>query len=179
MLSAPKLITPNVCSYTELTVGKECWKRPLCIIVTVAAKVTDRSLRSPKWRVAKGHTCGEGRTGDQRGVPCHARHAQFKAGGSWGSRSSSSMAAFWRGSCLLFYLWFWYRFRSVHSWVQSLSTAEASLALPGAARQLLAGCQRPAPSFGKLSVSFVYFALFLLILLVLLVLLVKLFIFNL
>jgi len=48
-MSAPKLVTPNVYSYTELTVRKECRKRPLFIIITIAAKVTNRSLRSHKW----------------------------------------------------------------------------------------------------------------------------------
>jgi len=42
------VITPNVYSYTELTVGKERRKRPLFIIITIAAKVTDRSLRFRK-----------------------------------------------------------------------------------------------------------------------------------
>jgi len=31
MLSAPKLITPNIYSYTELMLGMECRKRPLFI----------------------------------------------------------------------------------------------------------------------------------------------------
>jgi len=42
---APKLITSNVYSYTELTVGMECRKRSLLIISTIAAKVTDRPFR--------------------------------------------------------------------------------------------------------------------------------------
>jgi len=41
-VSTPKLITPNVYSHTELTVGMECTKRPLFIIISTAAKVTDR-----------------------------------------------------------------------------------------------------------------------------------------
>jgi len=41
-MSAPKLITPNIYSLTELTLGMECRKWPLLIIITVAAKVTDR-----------------------------------------------------------------------------------------------------------------------------------------
>jgi len=45
---AKALITPNVYNYTELKVGKECKTRPLFIIITVAAKVTDRSLSSHK-----------------------------------------------------------------------------------------------------------------------------------
>jgi len=45
-VSTPKLITPNVYNFTELTVGKESRKRPLFVIITIAAKVTDRSLRS-------------------------------------------------------------------------------------------------------------------------------------
>ena len=45
-MSAPKLITSNVYSYTELTVGKERRKRPLYIIIAIAAKVTDESLQS-------------------------------------------------------------------------------------------------------------------------------------
>jgi len=44
-VSFPKLITPNVYSYTELIVGKECRKRPLFIIITIAAKITYTSLR--------------------------------------------------------------------------------------------------------------------------------------
>jgi len=56
------MITPNICSYTELMVGKECRKTPLFIIITTAAKVTNRSLRSCKWGVGKGCTCGEGWT---------------------------------------------------------------------------------------------------------------------
>jgi len=47
-VSAPKLITPNIYSYTELTVGMEGRKRPLFIIITIAAKVTDRPHRSYK-----------------------------------------------------------------------------------------------------------------------------------
>jgi len=47
-LPTPKLITPNVYSYTELTVGKECRKRALFIIITIAAKVTDRLLQFHK-----------------------------------------------------------------------------------------------------------------------------------
>jgi len=47
-VSSPKLIIPNIYSYTELTVGKECRKRPLFITITIAAKVTNRSLRSRK-----------------------------------------------------------------------------------------------------------------------------------
>jgi len=63
-----------------------------------------------------------------------------------------------------------------------LPATEAGPGLPGAARQLLVGCQCLAPNSGKLSISLVYFALFLLllILLLLIVLLVKLvFVFNL
>jgi len=44
-MSTPELTTPDVYIYTELTVGKECRKRPLFIIITIAAKLTDRSLR--------------------------------------------------------------------------------------------------------------------------------------
>jgi len=47
-VSAPKLVAPNVYSYTELMIRKECRKRPLFTIITVVAKVTDRALRSPK-----------------------------------------------------------------------------------------------------------------------------------
>jgi len=47
-LFTPKLIIPDVYSYTELMVGKECRKRPLFIIITTAAKATDRSLKSRK-----------------------------------------------------------------------------------------------------------------------------------
>jgi len=46
-VSTPKLITPDVYGYTELMVGKEC-KRSLFTIVTIAANVTDRPLRSRK-----------------------------------------------------------------------------------------------------------------------------------
>ena len=53
------------------------------------------------------------------------------------------MTAFWRGPCLLFYLWPWSRFPSVHSWVQFLPTAEFSPGLPCAAWQLLVGRQCP------------------------------------
>jgi len=49
--------------YTELTVGKKCRKRPLFIIIATAAKVTDGPLRSRKWGVGRGRTCGEGWTG--------------------------------------------------------------------------------------------------------------------
>jgi len=59
-VSVPKLITPNVYIYTELAVGTEGRKRPLLVIITIAAKVTNRSLRSRKQGV-KG---GADRTGD-------------------------------------------------------------------------------------------------------------------
>jgi len=61
MVSAPKPVTPNVCSYTELTVGMEGKKRPL--FITVTAKVTNRPRRSSKWGLRMGRTCGEGWTG--------------------------------------------------------------------------------------------------------------------
>jgi len=48
MLSAPKLITPNIYNFTELMVEMECRRRPLFIIITIVAKVTNRSLRSCK-----------------------------------------------------------------------------------------------------------------------------------
>jgi len=35
-------------------------KRPLFITITIAAKIIDRSLRSRKGGVVKGHTCREG-----------------------------------------------------------------------------------------------------------------------
>ena len=57
---------------------------------------------------------------------------------------SSSMAAFWRGLCSLFYLWSWSRFQSMHPWVQVLPTAESNPGLLGAAWQLLVGRQRPS-----------------------------------
>jgi len=63
---------------------------------------------------------------------------------SWGiTRMSffSSMATFWRGPCSLFYLQSWSSFLFMHPWVKFLPTAEAILGLPGAAWQLLAGCQ--------------------------------------
>jgi len=47
-LSTPKLVIPNVYSYSELTVGKECRKWLLFTVITIAAKVTNRSLRSRK-----------------------------------------------------------------------------------------------------------------------------------
>jgi len=40
-VSIPKLITPEVYNYTELMAGKECRKKPLFIILTIAAKLTD------------------------------------------------------------------------------------------------------------------------------------------
>ena len=91
-LSAPKLVTPDVYSFTELVVGMECRRRPMFIIITIAAKVTGRPFRSRKWEVIEGRTCREGRQNrwpniDQRNIPCHARHTQFKVGGSRGSRS--------------------------------------------------------------------------------------------
>jgi len=66
MLSAPQLITPNVCSFTELTVGKECRRKPLFVIITVAFKVTNRPLGSCKVRSREGSHLqgGEDRTGD-------------------------------------------------------------------------------------------------------------------
>ena len=63
-LSTPKLVTPHVYSFTKLAVGMECRKRPLFIIITMAAMVTDRLLRFCKRGIIKGHTCGEDRTGD-------------------------------------------------------------------------------------------------------------------
>jgi len=38
-------------------------KRPLFTIITIAAKVTNRSLRSRKSGIIKGSTCRERRTG--------------------------------------------------------------------------------------------------------------------
>jgi len=77
------------------------------------------------------------------------------------------MTTFWRGPCSLLYLRSWPRSRSMHPRVQFLPTAEASPGLPGAAWQLLAGHQRPAPNSGKLSIGFVYFTLLLLLLILL------------
>jgi len=57
-----------------------------------------------------------------------------------------------RRTLLMFCPRSWSRFRSVHSWVQFLSTAEASPGLPGAARQLLVGWH---PTPGN-SVSILY-----------------------
>ena len=87
------MITPNVYSYTELTVGMEGRKMLMFVIITIAAKVIDRPVRFHKWGVVKGGTCREGRTRlvtqgiDQRDIPRHARHTQFKAGVSQGSHS--------------------------------------------------------------------------------------------
>jgi len=52
-VSAPKLITPDVYSFSELMVGTEHRKRPLFIIITIAAKVTDRP-QVPQVRSWKG-----------------------------------------------------------------------------------------------------------------------------
>ena len=76
-MSAPKLITPNAYSFTELVVGIECRKRPIFIIITIAAKVTDRPFRSHKWGVKGSHLQGgTDRTGDPilTNVVCHATH---------------------------------------------------------------------------------------------------------
>ena len=167
-------------------VGKECRKRPLFIIITTAANVTDRSLRSRKWGVGSGRICGEGWQDrwldvDQRGIPRQARHIQFKDEGSRGSRSlwphppseedpapcpardpdpDSDPCIPESSSCPL------------------LSPVQDLLVLPGSCWR---DARAPAPNSRKLSIGLVYFALFLLlfVLLVLLVLLVKLFIFNL
>jgi len=75
----------------------------------------------------------------------HAVHITLSL--SWGimrASLSSSMVVFCRGPCSLFYLRSWYRFQSVHPWVQFLPTAESSPGLPGASWQLLAGQQRPS-----------------------------------
>jgi len=40
------LVTPNVYSNTERRIEKGYRKRPLFIIIAIAVKVTDRSLRS-------------------------------------------------------------------------------------------------------------------------------------
>ena len=75
------------CSLTELTVGEECSKRPLFIIITVAAQVTDRSLGSHKRGVGRGRSYlrgGADRTGDpmMSSVVFHAVHVVlgFKLG---------------------------------------------------------------------------------------------------
>ena len=74
-------------------VAKECRRRPIFIIITIAAKVTDRSLRSYKWGVVKSCTCRKGQTEQvaQYWPPqysiCHTPHTQFEAGGSQGAHS--------------------------------------------------------------------------------------------
>jgi len=140
------LITPVIYSYTELTAGMQCRKGPLFIIITIAAKVTDRPLRSCKWGVIKGRTCREAQTGQatrywptRNSMPCPQYSVQ-----SWGIvrvSLSLSTADFWRGLCLLFWLRSWSRFWSMPPWFQFPSTAEASQRLPGAAWQQLAGHQ--------------------------------------
>ena len=124
-------------------------KRPLFIIITIAAKVTDRTLRSLKWGVVKGRTCREEQTGQvtrlwpsRYSMPCTSYSVW-----SWGITKvalSWSMASFWKGPCSLFYLLSLSRFWSLYSWVQFPSTAESSLGLPGAVWQLLAGHQHPS-----------------------------------
>jgi len=42
------MITPNVYSYTELTVGMEGRKMLMFVIITIAAKVIDRPVRFHK-----------------------------------------------------------------------------------------------------------------------------------
>ena len=129
-------MTPNVYSGTELMIGKECRKRPMFIIITVAAKVTNRALRSCKWGVVKGCTCGEGWT-EQMTRCWPARysmpHTSYSVN-SWGTTRvwlSPSLAAFW-GPHSWSFLWSWSRFRPVRYWVQFPSTAEASPGLPSA-----------------------------------------------
>jgi len=124
------------------------------IIVTIAATVTDRPWagrgRQDRWSDT-----------DPSGIACHACDTEFKARQSRGSHSLHPWpASFWRGPCSLSCLRFWSRFRSVHSWVQFLFTAESSPGLP------------MAPNCGKLGIGFVYSVLFLLLLLLLLFLLV-------
>ena len=60
--SAPKLRTPNVCTYTELAVGMEGRKGPVFVVIAIAATVTDRPFRPHQWGVVKGRTRREGRT---------------------------------------------------------------------------------------------------------------------
>jgi len=50
----------------------------------------------------------------------------------------------------------WSRSWPMHSWVQFLSTAEASPGLPGASWQLLLGCQHPGHWTMGISVSVLY-----------------------
>ena len=65
----------------------------------------------------------------------------------------SSMTSFWRGPCLRS----WSRLRSVHYWVPFLSAAEASLGLPSAACQLLAGPQCPCTQLRETQYQFCIF----------------------
>ena len=169
-------LTPTVSSYTELMVGMEGRKRPMFIIIAIAAKVADRPFMSPKWGVVKCHTCREGRQNrgrdiDLHGIPCHKRHTQFKARGSQGSHSLHPWWLLKR--TLLIVLPVILINIPVSAFLNPVSTY--CWGQSGTSWRCLAtadGTHQPrAPISRKLRISFVYFAL----LLVLLVLLVKLF----
>ena len=165
-------------------VAKECRRRPIFIIITIAAKVTDRSLRSYKWGVVKSCTCRKGQTEQvaQYWPPqysiCHTPHTQFEAGGSQRSRSLGPWPASEKDPA--------HCFTCCHYLDSDPCIPESSshllpsrvwdfLVLSGSCWQ---DTSTPASNSRKLSVDFVYFILFL-SLLTLLVLLVMFLVFNL
>ena len=143
-------------------------KKALFIIITTAAKVTDRPLRSRKWGVVKGRSCGGGdRTGDPTltNAVFHAMLVipRLKLGDHEG------LAFFTRGWPLKWTLLVVLPVILIRIPIHSFLTPVPVYCWGQPRSSWCCSAAAPAPSSGKLSIGFVYFPLFL----SLLVLLVK------